>query len=654
MKKSYKLIAVMLAIMMFLPSIVIASESPGVAVSNGTVTIGGNTYVYITSSYFEDVAAAEFTLYYDSDAFSVSNISVSVGDMKAYNDSLPGQISFSLGSVAGISGNVQLARVKITAKSGIEAKKYPLNITIGDVYNADRQAVSLSGIDGSITVTETQTVPKVSFYKSSTSKSYYKDDEISVKFGTSNPDGLCAGNFEMIYDKELLEYTGLTLQSAMQTGSQVADINTESPGRVLLSYVSPSACKGGYLFEVKFKVIADVTQTTRITMTPSELVNESRQDMTSSALNANVQLVQKPVEVVLPKIWVSAPKQLATNETATISVFADGSTNLAAGDFVVTYDADKLEIVSEPTGADGLSDIGATVVTNPNYQNGTIKFSFVCSDGLSADTNLLTFDVKSKENSEYKTTLSVVGTSLKDSNFKTLSFDYEPTEINTVFPEFIVKFMNGETELSSQTIKYLAGATAPQTPSKAAISEGHYVFSGWDKPYESITEDLTVNAEYDLIAHSEAIDEAIPATCTESGLTEGKHCSVCDYVILKQNIVDATGHRNDVGLTMICDSEEYTYCDVCLGWFDEKNEEISVFSSFPTSIKINKQLPVYLAGYDTNDRLIRLETIIDDSYTFPVQNNEKISYYKLMFWNSNLNPVRNYILVNLHDTTKTV
>ena len=42
--------------------------------------------------------------------------------------------------------------------------------------------------------------------------------------------------------------------------------------------------------------------------------------------------------------------------------------------------------------------------------------------------------------------------------------------------------------------------------------------------------------------HTEVIDKAIAPTCTETGLTEGKHCSVCNEVLVKQDTVKATGH----------------------------------------------------------------------------------------------------------------
>ena len=42
--------------------------------------------------------------------------------------------------------------------------------------------------------------------------------------------------------------------------------------------------------------------------------------------------------------------------------------------------------------------------------------------------------------------------------------------------------------------------------------------------------------------HSTVVDQPKAATCTETGLTEGSHCSRCQTVFLKQNVVDALGH----------------------------------------------------------------------------------------------------------------
>lgn len=50
--------------------------------------------------------------------------------------------------------------------------------------------------------------------------------------------------------------------------------------------------------------------------------------------------------------------------------------------------------------------------------------------------------------------------------------------------------------------------------------------------------EITSNAT----GHTVVTDPAIAPTCTESGLTEGQHCSVCGEVLVEQQVVDAYGH----------------------------------------------------------------------------------------------------------------
>ena len=70
------------------------------------------------------------------------------------------------------------------------------------------------------------------------------------------------------------------------------------------------------------------------------------------------------------------------------------------------------------------------------------------------------------------------------------------------------------------------------------------------------------------LGHTEVVDEAVKPTCTETGLTAGKHCSVCNEVLVHQTVVEAIGHTEvtDAAVAPNCTNKGLTegkHCSVC-------------------------------------------------------------------------------------------
>ena len=163
-----------------------------------------------------------------------------------------------------------------------------------------------------------------------------------------------------------------------------------------------------------------------------------------------------------------------------------------------------------------------------------------CSDGSDADHNC---DICGKE------------------NVSNHSYTSEVTQASTCIEAGVKTFTcscgdSYTEEIAATGHDYEAVVTAP------TCTEQGYTTYTCDCGYSYVADEVAA------VGHTEVIDEAAAATCTETGLTEGKHCSACGEVLVAQEVVDALGHTEviDEAVAPDCTNTGLTegkHCSVC-------------------------------------------------------------------------------------------
>lgn len=132
------------------------------------------------------------------------------------------------------------------------------------------------------------------------------------------------------------------------------------------------------------------------------------------------------------------------------------------------------------------------------------------------------------------------------------------------------------------------------------VSKTEHKFGGWtiSKPATCLKDgeiqrkctgcDETEKQVLKATGHLEVIDKGKEATCTQSGLTEGKHCSKCNEVFIKQEVIPAKGHVftnyvSDNNATTTTDGTKTAKCNHC----NETNTIVDTGSKLPLYGDVN-------------------------------------------------------------------
>ena len=93
-----------------------------------------------------------------------------------------------------------------------------------------------------------------------------------------------------------------------------------------------------------------------------------------------------------------------------------------------------------------------------------------------------------------------------------------------------------KSHVETESVEVTPSITKDPTCTEDGVREFKATFENEAFETQVVTEAISATG------HTEVVDAAVEPTCTETGLTEGSHCSVCETVLTKQEVVSAKGH----------------------------------------------------------------------------------------------------------------
>ena len=517
------------------------------ATTSASVKQGTVAYCYVNIDSTEGLAALDITVHYDPAKVKITTVYNSVSctlyDSVINADNV--QFSYILDG-QGTASKTRLFYFQYQVLSNADVGSAYFDITIGEAYDNSLNEVAVSGSRCSFTIAQTVANKSCNIYGSSSmSTAMEQEFTLSYRFSTYQ---IASGTVVITYDAELFEVVEVT-PGAFLTG-KVVDVNTDLIGELYVSFVGTEYYSNTNLVSVTFKTIKNVTETSKIVLKATELLDRELNSISCSGYTTNVNVAFDETHTGdSPAMRLDGTFSYEDMQV-TLVVSLEANSNLGAGDFVITFDP---KLVSYHSCTKGFAPSFFNI-NDKNAEAGELKFHIISLTDIVTEETILTivFDV----NHPYscKTADFVLdGTGLTNSLTESILLNLID---GSVLLGYRVNFCDSNgTVLQSTMYHYGDMVLEPEAPTKESDLYGSYSFAGWDKAVTACISDVTYTATYSVTNHCfDTVTTGV--TCTSAGKTVYT-CTACNY---SYNVtVPATGHSFADGICGACGEADPDY-----------------------------------------------------------------------------------------------
>ena len=352
----------------------------------------GNTVsVYVYGNDLNDIGALDLGIIYDDkiltlDSVTEGSLLSSFDHFGDINTGVKGQVFTSHAFTSPLSGSGELFVLNFSVDPSAQKGQTRLQVTVGDVTDSSLGPISLSGTELYIDILEYETSFDTMDIYCDSSVSLYYDEETTLSIGTDYSHGMAAADFIITFDSQKLQYKGITLSDTLLNAQGASYSISENKDYIKVSYINLNGIFSYIdpLLSVSFRSISEHNDETIVSFSTESVYDASLKPIYSSQCQTNLTLLEK--EETIEKLKITSDSSFDEEGNVLVLISAPGSSNLAAADFIVSFDNTKilgLDVTKK-------ASVGS-VTSNIKNNDGQIKFSYINTNGGLRELVLIRF-----------------------------------------------------------------------------------------------------------------------------------------------------------------------------------------------------------------------------------------------------------------------